>query len=126
MTESASRRGGRRARRAPRPLGSPAYADQVLARSAPAITTTLPVVLTSLRLPGSSGSQCPTGQPTSPRTWARPGWPTSAWPARSLRGVMTHPADLRWNHPPLLLGNALDPVAGPRPVTSPSCREGEW
>jgi hypothetical protein len=89
--------------------GSTAYADQVLALAAPAVTaSSLPVVLP---IPA-------------------PGWvqriPTPAWPAdlashmspsavtnQCVAGALAtwalmHVGDARWNHPPPLFGNAID------------------
>jgi len=88
--------------------GSTAYADQVLALAQPAITTGLPV---ALPIPA-------------------PGWvqrvPTPAWPAdlaahmnpsavtnQCVAGALAtwalmHVGDPRWNHPPPLVGNAID------------------
>ena len=88
--------------------GSTAYADQVLALAAPAITSNLPVMLP---IPA-------------------PGWvqriPTPAWPAdlaahmspsavtnQCVAGALAtwalmHVGDPRWNHPPPLFGNAID------------------
>ena len=88
--------------------GSTAYADQVLALAEPATTSNLPVVL-----------------PTP-----APGWvqriPTPAWPAdlaahmspsavtnQCVAGALAtwalrHVGDPRWNHPPPLVGNAID------------------
>jgi CHAP domain/Transglycosylase SLT domain len=88
--------------------GSTAYADQVLALAAPAVTSTLPVVL-------------PIPAPGWVRRIPTPDWPADLAAHMSPAGVtnqcvagalatwaMMHLGDPRWNHPPPLFGNAID------------------
>jgi hypothetical protein len=85
-----------------------AYADQVLALAAPAITSALPVVL-------------PIPAPGWVQRIAWPGWRADlaahmAPPAVTNQCVagalatwaLMHVGDPRWNHPPALFGNAID------------------
>jgi hypothetical protein len=88
--------------------GSTAYADQVLALAAPAVTSLLPVVL-------------PIPAPGWVQRIATPDWPTdlaahmspSAVTNQCVAGALAtwalmHLGDSRWNHPPALFGNAID------------------
>ena len=89
--------------------GSTAYADQVLALAAPAITTSnLPVVL-PITAPGWVQPRPDAGLARRPRRPHEPVRRHNQCVAGAIAiGALMHLSDPRWNHPPPLFGDAID------------------